>query len=253
MSVFQASIFRLACHERAKVEGEANRARGKQHGKGRVQENRRPFVFIDINMVCPLCQFLAAISETRFPARTRHGSPTKRQGKRKTSLWQPVSPVRFGIFPTSYFVSFHPAPYFFFLPLSRPLFLFFSGSVVLLLPPWKYHKAETASWREQRQRDAATGRTTGCINFRKLFLPRCNVRIKGMEVNTEVSSRPSFLEFSLTGRVTRKLDGISWSRSLYLTFPLSYFQEISWKSTFYRYHSLHDHLETVFYQENQYK
>lgn len=39
-----------------------------------------------------------------------------------------------------------------------------------------------------------------------------------MEVNTEVSSRSSFPEFPLTGRVTRKLDGISWSRSLVFNF-----------------------------------
>lgn len=45
-----------------------------------------------------------------------------------------------------------------------------------------------------------------------------------MEVNTEVSSRSSFPEFPLTGRVTRKLDGISWSRSLVFNlFSLSSF------------------------------
>lgn len=62
-----------ACHERAKVERDSRTERA---WKGSVQENRRSLVFIDINMVCPLCQFLAAISETRFPARSRHGSLT---------------------------------------------------------------------------------------------------------------------------------------------------------------------------------
>lgn len=46
---------------------------------------------------------------------------------------------------------------------------------------------------------------------------------RDVEVNTEVSSRSSFPEFPLTGRVTRKLDGISWSRSLVFNLFLSLF------------------------------
>lgn len=125
------------CHERSKVEREG-RTRGKARagvtgGKGRVEENRRSLLFIDINMVCPLCQFLAAISETRFPARTRGGGRPTTSGKTE-DVSVTAALVRFVILPTSSSLS-SSLPvlfsFFFFLPpLARSLFsLQFSPAV----------------------------------------------------------------------------------------------------------------------------
>ena len=151
-------------------------------------------VFIDINMVCPpLCQFLAAISERHVSLHghvkandnvrenggrlcdNRAPHPLSRYFSylllRLSSLSLSLSPLFFFLFYIFHFLLlclFLPS---FFLSLSLSLSFSTVGRFI------------SASVKILRGRDCIVKKqnegTTGCINFRKLFLPRCNVRIKG--------------------------------------------------------------------------
>lgn len=169
------------------------------HEKRERGENRRPFVFIDINTVCPpLCQFLAAISERHVSlhGHVKANDNVRENGGRLCDNRVPHPPLYFSylllrLFSLSFFFLFY---IFHFLLLCLFLPSFFLSLFLSLSPVGRFI---SASVKILRGRDCIVKKqkegTTGCINFRKLFLPRCNVRIKETEVNTEVSSRSSFL------------------------------------------------------------
>lgn len=148
--------------------------------------------------VPPSVNFWLQYQRDTFPC-TDTLKPTTTSGKTEDVSVTTAFPIRPCIFPTSYFVSFLSLSFFLFYIfhfLLLCLFLpsFFLSLFLSLSPVGRFI---SASVKILRGRDCIVKKqkegTTGCINFRKLFLPRCNVRIKETEVNTEVSSRSSFL------------------------------------------------------------
>lgn len=151
-------------------------------------------VFIDINMVCPpLCQFLAAISERHVSlhghvkandnVRENGGRLCDNRAPHPLSRYFSYLLLRLSSLSLSLSLIF-----FSFLYLSLPASLFISSfffpfSLSLSLSFSTVGRFISASVKILRGRDCIVKKqnegTTGCINFRKLFLPRCNVRIKG--------------------------------------------------------------------------
>ena len=150
-------------------------------------------VFIDINMVCPpLCQFLAAISERHVSlhGHVKANDNVRENGGRLCDNRAPHPLSRyFSYLLLRLFSHSLSLPYFFFLFyifhfLLLCLFLpSFFLSLSLSLSFSTVGRFISASVKILRGRDCIVKKqnegTTGCINFRKLFLPRCNVRIKG--------------------------------------------------------------------------
>ena len=142
--------------------------------------------------VPPSVNFWLQYQRDTFPC-TDTLKPTTTSGKTEDVSVTTALPIRsLGIFPTSYFVSLLSlslSPLFFFLFyifhfLLLCLFLpSFFLSLSLSLSFSTVGRFISASVKILRGRDCIVKKqnegTTGCINFRKLFLPRCNVRIKG--------------------------------------------------------------------------
>ena len=144
--------------------------------------------------VPPSVNFWLQYQRDTFPC-TDTLKPTTTSGKTEDVSVTTAFPIRsLGIFPTSYFVSLLSLslslPYFFFFFISFTscfsvyFFLLFSFlSLSLSLSFSTVGRFISASVKILRGRDCIVKKqnegTTGCINFRKLFLPRCNVRIKG--------------------------------------------------------------------------
>lgn len=147
-------------------------------------------VFIDINMVCPpLCQFLAAISERHVSlhGHVKANDNVRENGGRLCDNRAPHPLSRYFSYLLLRLFSLSLSLLFFFL-----FYIFHFLLLCLFLPSFflslflsfsTVGRFISASVKILRGRDCIVKKqnegTTGCINFRKLFLPRCNVRIKG--------------------------------------------------------------------------
>lgn len=126
MSLFHARIFRLACHERAKVKGVTHekRVREKERGRGGKIDGR--------SCLSALTRFVPSVNfwlqYQRHVSLHGHVKAPTTSGKTEDVSVTTAFPIRFRIFPTSYFVSFLSPS----LSLSISFFLFYIFHFLLL-------------------------------------------------------------------------------------------------------------------------